>query len=600
LKKPKHNIRTARKTTSDQQKRNSRKSNVTIIFDYASDVVVVGSGAAGMPAALNARKCNASVIVIEANFDVGGHAILSGGNVALGGGTPQQIKYGINDSPDLLFNDLTDWSVVQANGMPSYRYNDRDVVRTFADHNVATYNFLVANGVKFVDEAPNSSGGHDVGQSAPREHHALYTGGATDDNYSPSGSKATKFIRSLEASARKNGVKFLLNYHMDSLLTDSKNKVIGISAHYAPTILDSRSAPLKSYASLGNIITKKRKVTVRANRAVILATGGHSSNVNFRRMFDPRLTEEYSVAGEPYSFQDASGELAAMKIGAALWGTMAHTVETGAHITKPGRIGTRYGYINLKWPSNAKIFSRVGAIGLVVKDYQDLILVNMLGNRFYDETQGQYPSGNHNTLPDYAPASWENARNVTWAPQNYLNAAMQYLGKNGDTLNGGGPIWAIFDSSAVKREDWILGFPNTDPEYFYEASDLQELAEKINTNKYQKIAMKGPSLEQTVSRYNSFVSEGVDRDFEKSKPLYKIINPPFYAAFATPVIHDTRCGLRINEKCQVIDVSGNVIAGLYCAGESAGGFNAHGLGRCAVQGYIAGMSAAKKSERKRR
>jgi succinate dehydrogenase/fumarate reductase flavoprotein subunit len=580
-------------TTYRQKRRNLRKINTHPDFDYSFDIVVVGSGAAGMPAALNARKCKASVIVVEANFDVGGHAILSGGNVALGGGTPQQIKYGINDTPDLLFNDLIDWSVVQTNGMPSYRYNDRDVVKAFADNNVATYNFLVANGVKFVDEAPNTSGGHDVGQSVPREHHALYTGGATDDNYSPSGAKATEFIRSLEASARKSGVKFLLNYHMDSLLTDSKNRVIGISAHHTPTFLDSPLAPLESYASSGNIVTKKRKLTVRANRAVILATGGHSSNVNFRRMFDPRLTEEYSVAGEPYSFQDASGELAAMKIGAALWGTMAHTIETGAHITKPGRIGTRYGYINLKWPSNAKIFSKVGAIGLIVRDYQDLIFVNMLGNRFYDETQGQYPSGNHKTLPGYTPASWKNARNVTWAPQNYLNAAMQYLGKNGDTLNGGGPIWAIFDSSAVKREGWVLGFPNTDPEYFYEASNLRELATKINANKYQKIAMKGSSLEQTVSRYNSFVSEGVDRDFEKSKPLFEIADPPFYAAFATPIIHDTRCGLRINKKCQVIDVSGNVIAGLYCAGESAGGFNAHGLARCAVQGYIAGMSAAK-------
>ncbi len=555
--------------------------------------MVVGSGAAGMPAALNGRANNASVIGVEANFDVGGHAILSGGNVGLGGGTPQQMKYGIDDSPDLLFQDLIDWSVVQTNGMPSYRYNDRDIVRAFADNNVATYNFLLANGVKFLDESPNTAGGHDVGQSAPREHHVMYKGYATSDNYSPSGAKGTEFIRNLEASARKNGIKFLLNYHMDSLLTGANDGVIGISAHYSPTILPLSSTPLKSYASEGNIATEKQRVTIRARKGVVIASGGHSSNVNFRRMFDPRLTEEYSVAGEPYSFQDASGELAAMKIGAALWGTMAHTVETGAHITKPGRIGTRYGYVNLKWPSNATIFSRVGATGLVVKDYHDLILVNMLGNRFYDETQGQYPAGNFNSLSNYVSGGWLNARNLNWAPQNYLNAAMQYFGKNGDTLNGGGPIWAIFDSSAVEREEWIIGSPNTDPDYFYESGDLPGLVGKINTNKYQKLAMKESSLEETVKRYNSFVSEGIDREYEKPKPLYKIEKPPYFAAFAAPVIHDTRCGLRINAQCQVLNMSGDIITGLYCAGETAGGFNAHGLARCAVQGYIAGMSAAK-------
>ena len=114
--------------------------NVT--FDFEAEVLVIGSGAAGLPAAIRARDKGSSVIVVEANFDVGGHAILSGGHLALGGGTPAQKKYKIEDSPELLFNDLTDWSVVQTNGMPSYRYNDRDIVRAFAENNVETYNFL--------------------------------------------------------------------------------------------------------------------------------------------------------------------------------------------------------------------------------------------------------------------------------------------------------------------------------------------------------------------------------------------------------------------------------------------------------------------------
>ena len=41
-------------------------------------------------------------------------------------------------------------------------------------------------------------------------------------------------------------------------------------------------------------------MNIRARKAVIIATGGHTGNVNFRRMFDPRLTEEYcGLAGMP-------------------------------------------------------------------------------------------------------------------------------------------------------------------------------------------------------------------------------------------------------------------------------------------------------------
>lgn len=85
----------------------------------------VGAGASGLPAAIEAIENGASVILIDANFDVGGHAIVSGGNIALGGGTSRQRKYGIEDSPDIVFRDLTDWSVIEPNGFPDYRHRRR-------------------------------------------------------------------------------------------------------------------------------------------------------------------------------------------------------------------------------------------------------------------------------------------------------------------------------------------------------------------------------------------------------------------------------------------------------------------------------------------
>lgn len=118
----------------------AHRSHLPTRWQQEADIVVIGSGATGLPAAIVARESGASVIVIEAENHIGGHAITSGGNISLGGGTSVQKRYGINDSPDLLFRDLTDWSVVEPNGFPDYRYNDREIVRAFADNSARTSN----------------------------------------------------------------------------------------------------------------------------------------------------------------------------------------------------------------------------------------------------------------------------------------------------------------------------------------------------------------------------------------------------------------------------------------------------------------------------
>jgi succinate dehydrogenase/fumarate reductase flavoprotein subunit len=542
-----------------------------------ADVVVVGSGATGLPAAIAAREAGASVILVEAEKDIGGHAITSGGNVPLGGGTSAQKKYGIADSPDLLFQDLTDWSVVEPNGFPDYRYNDREIIRAFADWSAPTFEFLLAHGVVFFDKAPDQRGGGAVGNSVPREMHAVpvdwplvQTGAPAAPEDRLSYSTGNGLMRPLEAAARKAGVEILLEHRMISLHREGgrQGRVTGIAVQHRGEALD-----------------------IRADKAVIIATGGSSGNVDFRRMFDPRLTEEYcGLAGMPWSDQDASGELAAMEIGASLWGLYNHVGEFGATITKPGRIGTQYGYVNLQWMPGSKVFHKARATGLRVADWQNLILVNMLGKRFYDETGKQFTANNYNSVKPYVHGHYLNAKNIQYEPNNWLNAALAGIG---DGRNGGGPIWAIFDADAVAREKWQPKPPNVDSEtgFFFEAGTIEELAAKIKM-KYQRVPMPPERLAATVALYNNFVNDGVDSDFGKPKPLYKIDKPPFYAAWATPVVHDTRAGLRINAQCQVVDLKGVVIPGLYCGGESAGGFSMHGLARAACQGFIAGRAAA--------
>src|ERR1700722_13722714 len=109
-------------------------AEAAIKWDREADIVVIGSGAAGMPAAVAAREAGASVIVVEKNFDVGGRAILSGGQVQLGCGNPLQVAAGVKDSPDQFFLDWTgsegeypvDPKMWGTMGNPLARWNDRE------------------------------------------------------------------------------------------------------------------------------------------------------------------------------------------------------------------------------------------------------------------------------------------------------------------------------------------------------------------------------------------------------------------------------------------------------------------------------------------
>jgi succinate dehydrogenase/fumarate reductase flavoprotein subunit len=542
-----------------------------------ADVVVIGSGAMGMPAAIAARESRLDVIVVEAESDIGGHAITSGGNIPLGGGTPAQKKYGIVDSPELIYEDLTDWSIVEPNGHADYRYNDKEIVRAFADENVHAYGWLIQHGVVFVDQAPDNRGGNATGNSAPREMHAaamnwplVQTGAPAPFELAPTMSSGNGLMRPLEAAARRAGVRILLEHRMTSIHRESatSGRVLGISARVGGKIRN-----------------------IRARNAVIVATGGAQGNVEFRRMFDPRLTEEYcGLAGMPWSDQDASGELAAMAIGASLWGLANQTAEFGWQITKPGLIGCQYNYVNLQWMPGSPVFHKARASGLRVKDWQNIALVNMLGRRFYDETGTHFTSNSHNSIVNYKPRDHRNAQNILTGQQNWLNAA---LGGVGEMRNGGGPIWAIFDAAAVEREGWDPQPPNVDRAagFFFNAKTIEELAAAV-VMPHQRLPMLGEELRATIERYNSFVDSGSDDDFGKPAPQYKIAKPPFYAAWATPVLHDSLSGLRINAKCQVMDLRGEVIPGLFCGGESAGGFSQHGLARAICQGLIAARNAA--------
>ena len=511
---------------------NAEELDAQQVWDREVDFVTIGAGTSGLAAAVSALDNGASVIMLEANYDIGGHGLVSGGNVHLGGGNSRQRKFGIEDSADKVYEDWVRWDHRDS------RFSDRDLVRAFADENADAFEFLVENGVDFQDHATGPGAASTVRRqgrtvqwpiaSQRVTHHVTRVGSG--------------LVRALEKSARAKGVEILLEHRMTRIIREDQfsGRVLGVTAEHRGTT-----------------------VNIRALKGVLVASGGSSSNVTLRRTFDPRLTEEYQVAGEPWSKQTGEGELAAMAVGAALWATANQTKESGNYMSKSRYIGCKWGYSSLIWQPDSPIFGRARASGLTILDWQDAILVNQTGRRFYNELEGGYE---------------------------YFSACMQDIGDT-SKRNGGGPIWAIFDADAVEREGWDPTPPFVDLNgYFFSGDTPAELARNID-NEYQNASMPPAALEETVARYNSFVDAGRDSDFGK-EPMYKIQTPPFYAAWSTPILHDTLTGLRTNARAQVMDYHGQVIPGLYCSGESQGGFAQHGLGRCIVFGRIAGRDAA--------
>ena len=127
----------------------------------------------------------------------------------------------------------------------------------------------------------------------------------------------------------------------------------------------------------------------------------------------------------------------------------------------------------------------------------------------------------------------------------------------------------------------------------YRADTIGELAEQIGID---------PSvLEETVATYNSYVDQGEDPDFHKNAFDLKVEVAPFYATPRKPAVHHTMGGLKIDTDAHVINQDGEIIKGLYAAGEVAGGVHAgnrlggNALADIFTYGRIAGKNASQEA-----
>lgn len=150
-----------------------------------------------------------------------------------------------------------------------------------------------------------------------------------------------------------------------------------------------------------------------------------------------------------------------------------------------------------------------------------------------------------------------------------------------------GECYLIFDQEV--RENLAASESYIKAGIVTEADTLKELAEAIGVD--------GAELEKTLEAYTGYQMSGTDEEFGRESMEVPLNQAPYYAALCAPAIHHTMGGVKINTEGQVLKENGDVIPGLYAAGEVAGGV--HGgnrLGGNAVTdivvfGRIAGSAA---------
>ncbi len=159
--------------------------------------------------------------------------------------------------------------------------------------------------------------------------------------------------------------------------------------------------------------------------------------------------------------------------------------------------------------------------------------------------------------------------------QRFVNEATHYAFSIRAVFNQEGhQAWAIFDDKVRQMGGAVLGgiwgawsddlAAEIAAGKVYKADTLEDLAKAIGVNETQ--------LPVTVSQWNEQTAAGEDKLFGKKVALQSFETPPYYAAAVTSVNLGTCGGLKINAKCQVVDVTGKVIPHLYAAGMAAGGF----------------------------
>jgi len=239
-------------------------------WDEQADIIVIGSGAAGLSAAVEASKTSCSVIVFEKMKLTGGNTRISDGSLCAPGNFLQK-KLGVSDSRELFIKDIT---------QAGLGLNHPQLVKTFAEKAAEAVEWTRDElGVKYMDRL-DKFGGHSAARGVTTRSHS-----------------GVDLIKGLSVRLKQLGVAIRTQSTLTRLITDTGGSVCGVT--------------IKTGEKSSGDAEKKIR-NIKANRAVVLAAGGFGNDVEFRLLQNPLLDE--SIGSTNHQGADAGGLITALKI----------------------------------------------------------------------------------------------------------------------------------------------------------------------------------------------------------------------------------------------------------------------------------------------
>lgn len=496
--------------------------------EKTADVIVIGGGGAGLAAAVTAHQNGASVIVVEKMPQVGGNTIISGS--AYNSADPdRQAKLTMTELEKqtvegIIAAEQTDpmvkewqatlkkeWDEYLSSGKTTLfdsptlhklqTYNGGDkvgkpvLINKFADNTLPAIQWLESLGMEFKDDVFTVLG-------------ALW-----NRSHKPVKPLGTGYIEKYMNYINENSsdIEVMVDTKATSFIVED-GVVKGVNAE-----------------------KNGGKVTLHANKGVVLAAGGFGANVEMREQYNKTWPSLKTIKTTNHTGATGDGIVMAQDINASLIG-MEHIQLLPMGDPKTGSLS-----------------------GNIEQGVQNRIFVNKEGNRFVDE----------------------GARR---------DVMTKGLMEQTDAF-----MWVIVDKHSYPTGDTKNNFNETIDDLVaagraYKADTLEDLAKQIGVDP--------ANLVNAVENFNKAVDGTISDEFGRTLFADKIDTAPFYAGARVPTVHHTMGGVEINENAQVLDSNGNVIKGLYAAGEVTGGI--HGTNRLggnaladiAVFGRIAGESAA--------
>ncbi|BBX08992.1 FAD-dependent oxidoreductase [Mycolicibacterium aichiense] len=528
-------------------------------WDREVDVVVLGTGAAGLTAALTAAASGASVAVFEKAPTVGGTTAVSGGIVWI----PAHDRAA---GGELTVEDALKYLEAQSLGVM-----DRELVETFVRTGPAMLDFVESNSALqfevaegFPDYKPELPGGQPGGG---RSLNARPFDLATLDDWA---SRITSFPIDFSNVGIDAETRARIHAAVDDMDGDYCVAGTALIAGLLKGLLDLGVTPVTEARALEligsasaiagvRIALDDHEIRVRAKKAVILGTGGFE--------WDQRLVEAYlrGPLRGPVSPPNNTGDGLRM--------AMAH----GADLAN---MGEAWWVPVIQIPGDTLGGRPRSRSVRLERTRPRSIIVNRFGKRFLNE------AGEYNSMS---------------GPFHQLDPRLGYVND---------PAWIVFDDQHLKRYGFLGVEPGGEaPDWFNKAATLAELEEKAGID--------ADGLSATLSVWNDNVAAEVDPEFDRGASAYDgywgdnsastpalqtlgpLDTPPYYAVPVGIGAMGTKGGPRTDSDGRVLHVSGVPIPGLFAAGNAMAGVTgrAYGgaggtLGPAMVFGYRAGLAAA--------